>query len=443
MNSELCGNIKYTGATLLLLLLLLTGADSSLACDNGPSGATRILAGTGATVVKNAAVGDNDTYVLTIQNPDPYMSWKTDSENGAQSLSCFVDYWSATYGNDKKDAVVFGSKPSCATISSLSYTPSTGITAILQRPNQHYAAPSVSGSVVIEINRSCNPSLPCLGVSDLTGNCYLPFFSPAGTVFTASAPRATLNFSAFDNVVMPNSNLGATTLSNATFTTANLSGVNFDDAVMISTDFTGANMAGAHAHGAFVYNAIAPNGTVVNSPEALLNGAVVTTTTTTAFSNNHTSFITLTANDTADNPKTVSFVFVNNFFNDFSEVHYFIFTTVGTGTVSLTVGPETLIGPPYLLLGFIGPTWITSEILLGLLGTPLSFEAPVEAKTMPILNITNPVNYGFMMMFPMKTVVANWLLHLIDPSLSVLGGDDYPVTMNMEVYFTPATATTE
>ncbi len=66
---------------------------------------------------------------------------------------------------------------------------------------------------------------------------------------------------------MPNSNLKATGLSHASFAGADLRGVNFDNAVMVYTDFTDADMTDAHAYGAFVYQAIAPNGEVVNSAD--------------------------------------------------------------------------------------------------------------------------------------------------------------------------------
>ncbi len=150
---------------------------------------------------------------------------------------------------------------------------------------------------------------------------------------------------------MPKSKLKGTGLSHASFAGANLKGANFDDAGMVYTDFTDADMTGAHAYGAFVYKAIAPNGDVVDSADALLNGGIQTTTTTTArFSNNHFSFFTLTP----ETPKTFSIPFVNTVLKDPSEFHAFIFLTLGAGTVQLTVRPEAPADLLYGIAGFLG-----------------------------------------------------------------------------------------
>ena len=145
------------------------------------------------------------------------------------------------------------------------------ISAVLERPDQYSTPLTASGQVVIEINRSCGFTSNCnLGITDLYGNCYEPFASPANLTIAVSISGATLNFANFDNAWIPDSDLSDTTLSNATFTGANLQGVNFRNAVMIKTDFSGADMTDAQVDGAFVYQTIAPNGQTVNDANSLL-----------------------------------------------------------------------------------------------------------------------------------------------------------------------------
>ncbi len=309
--------------------------------------------------------------------------------------------------NSEKPAIVWGdSTPACATISSLRYD-NESIIAELKRPNRFSKAPSASGDVAIEINRDCNPGLPCLGAWDLAGNCYTPFFSPESSAFFASAPGAALHYANFDAVVMPKSDLKGTGLSHASFAGANLREVNFDDAVMVYTDFTDADMTGAHAYGAFVYKTIAPNGDVVDSAAALLNGGIqTTTTTTTGFSNNHFSFFTLTS----ETPKTFSIPFVNTVLNDPSEFHAFIFLTLGAGSVQLTVEPAS---PADLAL------WHSR------LSRP-DADSQYPSLSHPIVTVVPVPDFAFGIVF-LATI----------PSPFPLIGTDYPVTMNVEISLTP------
>ena len=273
---------KYTGAILLVLVLfLLTGAtcDLSPKCNNGPSGALRTLSGADAEIVRYGAA-DNSSYRLTMKTPDPYLRWRSGSSFGNHSINCFCDYWDATYGDDAQQAVIWiGSDvPLGATISSVKYSEGV-ITANLRRPYPTDPGLAGSGEVVIEINRAYNSGLTCFGIQDFT-NCYQPFFSPENSTFTASAPGATLNFATFDGAWMPDSNLSGTVLSNASFTGANLLNTNFDNALIQYTDFTNSDMTGSHGYGARVYEAISPNGTVVNSFSSLLKNKVGYSATT-------------------------------------------------------------------------------------------------------------------------------------------------------------------
>ncbi len=148
----------------LMLLSGATGKTVLATCTNGPGNAIRMLAGTDASIRKIAS-SDNNTYILTLSTPDPYMYWRTTGgdDAGSQSIRCFLDYWQDTFSDSELDAIVWsGSTPTCATISSLSYD-NESITAVLKRPNRFSTAPSASGDVAIEINRVCNPGLPCLG----------------------------------------------------------------------------------------------------------------------------------------------------------------------------------------------------------------------------------------------------------------------------------------
>ena len=410
MKPELYRNVKNVCAEILTFVLLAgaTGNPVLATCTSGPGNAINTLAGTGASIQKIAS-SDNNTYILTLTTPDPYMYWRTSSRDdfGSQSISCFMDYWDTHFSDSELDAIVWGSsKPACAKISSLSYDNGV-ITAVLKRPNRYSQAPSASGEVAIEINRACNPSLPCLGTTDLTGNCYAPFFfNTIPRSFTASAPGAALNYAIFDNASMPNSNLKGTGLSNASFVGANLRGTNFDDAVMVYTDFTDADMTDAHAYGAFVYKTIAPNGKVVNSVGALLNGTPTTTTTTTGFSNNHFSLYALTS---LNPPQTFSIPFVNSILNDPSEFHAFIFLTVGAGTVHLTVEPESPVDLQYGIAGFIGLTPITGYSSYG----------------DPIVTVVSVLDFGFGVVF-MATLPA---------AIPVIGAD-YPVIMKVDMSLT-------
>lgn len=389
--------------------MLLSGATGSpvlATCTCGPGNAIYTLAGTDA----NIASSDNITYIFTVSTPDPYVYWRTagGDDAGSQSLSCFIDYCVST---SEKSALVWGSStPACATISSLTYLDDGSITAVLERPDRFSTKLSVSGDVAIEINRDCpNPSLTCFaawGGWDLAGNCYTPFFSPESTAFTASAPGAALHYANFDAVSMPKSNLKGTGLSNASFAGANLREVNLDDAVMVYTDFTDADLTGAHAYGAFVYKATAPNGEEVNSVDELLNnGAPTTTTTTPGLSNNHFSFFTLTS----ETPKTFAIPFVNSILNDPSEFHTFIFLTLGGGTVQMTVEPESPVDLFYGIAGFLGLTPIAAYSAYG--------EAIETFLLAP--------DIGFGIVF-LATVPATALI-----------GENYPVSMNVAMSLTP------
>ena len=397
------------GACLTLMLLYgATGSPVLATCTDGPGNAIRTLAGTDASITKIGS-SDNNTYRLTLTTPDPYMYWRTTGgdDAGSQSLRCFLDYWQDTFSGSELQAIVWGSsKPACATISSLTYLDDGSITAILKRPNSFLPGPSASGDVAIEINRDCNPNPNlCLGPSNY-GNCYTPFFSTKSTAFAASAPGAALHYGTFDAVNMPNSNLKATGLSHASFAGANLREVNLDDAVMVYTDFTDADLTGAHAYGAFVYKAIAPNGEEVNSVDALLNGGTqTTTTTTTGISNNHFSFYTLTS----ETPKTFSIPFVNSLLNDPSEFQAFIFLTLGAGTVNMTVEPESPVDLQYGIAGFLGLTPIAGY---GAYGDPIETFVLVP-------------NFGFGVVF-LATLPATALI-----------GENYPVIMNVEMSLTP------
>jgi uncharacterized protein YjbI with pentapeptide repeats len=405
MKPELYRNMKTICAVILAFVLLsgATGQPVLATCTNGPGNAIRTLAGTDASIEKIGS-SDNNTYILTILTPDPYMYWRTTggAESGAQSITCFRDYWDSHFSNSELQAVVWGgSTPACAKISSLNFD-NESITAVLTRPNRFSTTPSASGDVAIEINRACNQSLPCLGTTDLTGNCYAPFFSTESTAFAASAPGAALNYATFDAVLMPKSNLKATGLSNASFVGANLRGVNLDDAVMVYTDFTDADLTGAHAYGAFVYKTTAPNGEVVNSADALLNGGALTTTTTTPGSlNNHLSLFTLTS---ANPQQTFSIQFVNSILNDPSEFHAFVFLTLGAGTVHLTVAPESPVELFYGIAGFLGLTPIAAYSAYG-----ASIEKDVLVP-----------DFGFGFIF---------LVTLPAPAAQI----DYPVIMNVDM----------
>jgi uncharacterized protein YjbI with pentapeptide repeats len=195
-------------------------------------------------------------------------------------------------------------------------------------------------------------------------------------------------------------------LSNASFAGANLREVNFDDAVMVYTDFTDADLTDAHAYGAFVYHAIAPNGVEVDSAEALLNGSLTTTTTTTpGFSNSHFSFYTLTS----ETPKTFSIPFVNSIINDPSEFQVFIFLTLGAGTVQLTVAPESPVDLFYGIAGFLN----------------LKPIAGYSAYGDPIETFVLVPDFGFGIVF-LATLPATALFE-----------SDYPVTMNVEMTLSP------
>ncbi len=206
---------------------------------------------------------------------------------------------------------------------------------------------------------------------------------------------------------MPKSDLKGTGLSHASFAGANLREVNFDDAVMVYTDFTDADLTGAHAYGAFVYKTIAPNGDVVDSAAALLNGGIQTTTTTTpGLSNNHFSFFTLTA----ETPKTFSIPFVNTVLNDPSEFHAFIFLTLGVGTVQLTVEPDSPADLLYGIAGFLG------------------LKPIVNTQAYPITIVT---------VVPVPDFAFGIVFLATNPSPFPLIGTDYPVTMNVEISLTP------
>jgi hypothetical protein len=397
-------------ACILLMLLSAVACKPVLAtCPDVPGNAILTLAGTDASIRKIAS-SDNNTYIVTL-TPDPYIYWRTTggADSGSQSIRCFLDYWQDTFSDSELKAIVWGdSTPACATISLLNYSDNGSIiTAVLKRPNRFLPAPSASGDVAIEINRDCNPGKPCLGATDLTGNCYAPFFSPERTSFAASAPGAALNYASFDGAIMPNSNLKGTGLSHASFAGANLRGVNFDEAVMVYTDFTDADMTGAHAYGAFVYKTIAPNGEVVDSADALLNGGTPTTTTTTpGISNNHFSFFTLTS----ETPKTFSIPFSNSILNDPSEFQAFIFLTIGAGTVQLTVEPEEPVDLLYGIAGFLGLTPIAGYN---------SYGDPIE-------KVVLAPAFGFGIIF-MATL----------PAPTPVFETDYPVTMKVEMSLSP------
>ncbi len=88
--------LKNIGAACITLMLLSGATETVLAtCTCGPGNAIYTLAGTDASIRKIAS-SDNNTYILTLSTPDPYMYWRTtdDDAAGSQSLSCFLDYCS-------------------------------------------------------------------------------------------------------------------------------------------------------------------------------------------------------------------------------------------------------------------------------------------------------------------------------------------------------------
>ena len=354
MKSGLYKTICLAGLALLMLLLSASVSDAQLGCkfDSIPGNAKHILSGTGASITKTPIGGDNNTFILNIQNPDPYIGWIEDDEAGAQSLTCFISYWRDAYDDNARDAVIFGPDPSCASIYDMSYTAATGITATLKRPNAN-STPTASDSVVIEINRSCPGSPVCWGKKDFY-NCYVPYLTPENKTFIASAPGATLNYANFDAAQMRRSKLNGTTLSFASFAGADLRDVDFDDSVLVYTDFTGANMKDSHGNGAFVYQVTAPNGTVINngSFQDILNNSATTTTTIRPVPIG-VDFLTFSPTAT---DKTVSFQLVNSVLNDLSQIHSIFLFASGTGTLTLFFTAEPTTGSfenlQYVIFGF-------------------------------------------------------------------------------------------
>lgn len=274
MNSQLYRKLHYTGAT-LLILLLLGGADCGVLeslCNYGPGNARRTLAGTNASIVL-VSPADNGTYALTIENPDPYLGWQEDLDFGNHSVTCFMDCWKATYGNNWQQATVWlgSEEPLAAEISSLRLSGGV-ITGILTRPNRFYPALTGSGDIVIAINKSYSAIDPCQGLDVyLSENCFQPFMNFVADRTAISIPGAHLNFSSFAGADLRNSDFRGTTLSYASFAGADLRGVNFSGAVMVYTDLTGADMRDVKMGNARVYKTIAPNGAEVNSITGLLN----------------------------------------------------------------------------------------------------------------------------------------------------------------------------
>jgi len=274
MSPELYRNIKYTAAALLILLLSGAGCKVEPQCDNGPSGAVRMLAGQNASITLDRTV-DNCTFSLTMETPDPYLHWTSGSDSGNHSRSCFMDYWDNHYSDEERSALIWigSTDPVCGIISSVKYAGGV-ITAVLKRPFNTSASLAGSGAVVIEINRSCPTADPCVGKTDLSGNCYQPFMSFDATGTSINVSGADLNTASFDGAVLPGSDFTGASLSHASFVNSDLRDVNFDGALLLDTNLEGAFMSGVTMGNAFIYQTTAPNGTMVDTVSQLLNNLI-------------------------------------------------------------------------------------------------------------------------------------------------------------------------
>jgi hypothetical protein len=118
------------------------------------------------------------------------------------------------------------------------------------------------------------------------------------------------------------------------------------------------------------------------------------------------SYIFLTTRDTPENPQTVSFEFVNSFFNDLTEFHTFFLFTMGAGTVNLSIETASFADVQYGIAGLIGLMPVAGY---GIYGTPIE----VGPVTVPLFSI------GVLFMASLKAA---------EPLLGV----GYPVTMSMK-----------